>query len=309
MNNQSLEEVSAELQNIVATDSPSLRPIVEYFLQATGKGTRPLLVLLCGEIASVPKRQSIDLAVAVELLHMASLVHDDIVDKSSIRRNQPTVNSLFGDKTAVLVGDYFFGKMLSIISRYPFAIPCFSDIIQNLVAGEFMQMDQKNDPWLDEELYFERIYRKTGNFIAACCRVGSLTDGAPEHTTEFLTNYGYYLGMAYQLLDDLHDIVSTSSIIGKPVQQDAASGIYSLPYLHAIQNSLVSISFLDEHPLPKESISYSIEAASNYIKKSLISLHHFPNSDAKKGLQILALHLKTQLAKFKEGIYDAPPIH
>jgi heptaprenyl diphosphate synthase len=305
-----LEEVNRELHRVLATDSPILQPMVEYFLQSAGKGTRPQLVLLCGEVASTPRESSIDLAVAVELLHMASLVHDDILDQSSLRRNQPTLHRLWGEKAAILVGDYFFGKMMEMISRYPSVIPYFANVIQSLVAGEFLQMEQRYNPWLAEEIYLERIYHKTANFMVTCCKISSVVSDTSPEIEESLTNFGYYLGMAYQLLDDLQDMMANPEQIGKPILQDAGQGIYTLPILHAVRQSSFSVESLEglKH-LPEESLTYAITITAQYIQKALHSLSQLPNTEAKTGLQNMSLLLKKQMAKIKGGHLHAPSFH
>lgn len=305
-----LQEVETELRRVLATDSPTLRQIIEYFLQVNGKGTRPLLVLLCGEVSSSPKEYSVDLAVAVELLHMASLVHDDILDQSPIRRKQPTIHNLWDERTAVLVGDYFFGKMLKIISRYPQVVLYFSDVIQSLVTGEFMQIEQRYNAWLPEEFYLERIYHKTANFIATCCKISSIASDASSEIRESLTNFGYYLGMAYQLLDDLQDFGSHPDLIGKPVLQDATQGIYTLSVLHAVRQSYVSAESLEQlQHLPDDSLAYGKHVTSRYIQKALYSLSQLPNTEAKTALQFIALKLKQETARLKGEHQHATSIH
>lgn len=296
-----LQEVETELRRVLATDSPTLRPIIEYFLQVNGKGTRPLLVLLCGEVSSSPKEYSVDLAVAVELLHMASLVHDDIVDQSPIRRKQPTIHSMWDERMAVLVGDYFFGKMLKTISRYPQVVLYFSDVVQSLVTGEFMQIEQRYNARLPEEFYLERIYHKTANFIATCCKISSIASDASSEIRESLTNFGYYLGMAYQLHPD---------VIGKPVLQDATQGIYTLPVLHAVRQSYLSVESLEQlQHLPDDSLAYGKHVTSRYIQKALHSLSRLPNTEAKTALQFIALKLKQEIARVKGEHQHAPSIH
>lgn len=305
-----LEEVNQELHRVLTTDSPTIQPIVEYFLQSAGKGTRPQLVILCGEVAATPKESLIDLAVAVELLHMASLVHDDILDQSSLRRNQPTLHRLWGEKIAILVGDYLFGKMMEMISRHPSVIPYFANVIQSLVAGEFMQIEQRYNPWLAEEIYLERIYHKTANFIATCCKISSVVSKPSPEIAESMTNFGYYFGMAYQLLDDLQDIMGNSEQIGKPVLQDAGQGIYTLPILHAVRQSFLSIESLERlKQLPEESLSYAKAITSQYIQKALHSLSRLPDTEAKRRLQNLSLQLQKQLSKLKGGHLHAPSLH
>lgn len=301
-------EVNKKLHRILVTDSPSLRQILEHFLHTKGKGIRPLLVLLCGEVAAAPTKRCIDLAVAVELLHMASLVHDDIVDQAEFRRTHPTIHSLWGEGNAVLVGDYFFGKLLGVISFYPDVVNWFADTIQNLVAGEFMQMDQQYSCRLSEEEYLDRIYCKTANFIATCCKISCLTDETPHEITEALTHYGYCLGMAYQLIDDLQDITESPFVLGKPVRQDISRGIFTLPYLRSFR----AVSHLSDNLVPHESsithesIDYTEKLALNYIQKSVSSLSVLPASTAKTELIRLALQTQKKIAVMREASVHAP---
>ncbi|GAX88715.1 polyprenyl synthetase family protein [Effusibacillus lacus] len=287
MNHPLLPEVSKEMQKVLSTGNPVLAPIVRYLLDTQGKGTRPLLVLLTGDIVSAPVQNSVRMAVAVELLHMASLVHDDIVDQSDLRRSRAAIHKQWGEGAAVLLGDYLFGKMLNVISSYPSIISCFADVIQNLVDGEFMQASQLHNPWLTEEEYLRRISLKTATFIAACCKVSSLAEGRQD-LTEALGNFGHSLGMAYQLLDDLQDFLESPSALGKPVRQDLTNGIYTLPYLR--------------------SIPYTQSLATHYIQKSISSLSGLPPSRAKAGLIRFALNIKKKIDQLQEGILHVPSI-
>ncbi|WP_018131388.1 polyprenyl synthetase family protein [Effusibacillus pohliae] len=312
MDHPLLHKVDQKLRYLLRTDIPSLRPLVDHFMQTRGKGVRPLLVLLCGEIAASPVNQSIDLAAAVELLHMASLVHDDLVDHSDLRRQQATIHRLWGERAAVLVGDYFFGKMLRVISAYPPAVPLFAAVIEHLVGGEFLQADQQYDAWLPETEYLNRIYHKTAFFMANCCKIGCLPGHLAAKKSEALTRFGYCLGMAYQLWDDLQDILETPDAIGKPVMQDVARGVYTLPYLHAFQYANRHFSSdSDKHQIPRESIAYTAGLAAQYIEKSARSLSALPPSNAKNGLLQIAWRLKTkieQLHSLQEADRHAPSL-
>lgn len=309
MDHPLMAEVETALHRVLATDSPSLGEIVSYFLRTGGKGTRPLLVLLCGDIVSAPAKRSVDLAVAVELLHMASLVHDDIVDKAPVRRQQASIHSLWGEGAAVLVGDYFFGKMLGMISSYPPVIPAFADAVQSLVAGEFLQADQQSNPFVTEEEYLERIRHKTANFISVCCKINCLADDTPLYVEKTLAGYGYYLGMAYQLADDLIDVAESPERIGKPVMQDISRGIFTLPYLYEFRRMPPAPGCrYGKIPLSRESLAYTKRLAAHYIQKSVNCLSALPRSKAKTGLIRIALRLKKMMEQLQEANLHAPSV-
>ncbi|BCJ87463.1 polyprenyl synthetase family protein [Effusibacillus dendaii] len=303
-----VSEVHHELQRIVRTDSPSLQRIVDYFLQQRGMGIRPLLVFLCGEIVSAPKQNLLDLAAATELLHMASLVHDDIVDQTAIRRNQPSVHHRFGEGAAVLLGDYFFGKLLKVISSYPPVLAEFSETIESLVAGEFMQIDQQGNSLLSQADYLQRIYAKTARFISSCCKIGCLLVDVPP-AAQSLAEYGYNLGMAYQIIDDLQDVIGDPNLIGKPVLQDLSRGIYTLPYLHSLHQTPSEPANRSTVLISPEAILYTKKTAASYISKSIDALTAFKPSETKTQLIHFALQQQQKLDNLQEESCYAPTLH
>ncbi|WP_380026435.1 polyprenyl synthetase family protein [Effusibacillus consociatus] len=305
-----MSEVDKELRRLLASGSPSLSPMIQHFLETKGKGVRPVLVLWCGDIAGSPMKRSIDLAVAAELLHMASLVHDDIVDQAAFRRKKPTIHRMWGEGAAVLVGDYFFGTLLRVISPYPMVVPHFAEAILSLVNGEFMQMDQQYDPWISEEEYLNRICQKTANFMSTCCKIGCLTQDTPFEIMDALTNYGYCIGMAYQLLDDLQDIIETSEGLGKPIMQDISRGIFTLPYLHSFwQESNRLPTFLKVNIVPSaDSLEYTRKLAAHYIEKSVICLSSLPSTNGQRGLLCISRQIKKKLEQLQEVNAYAPTL-
>lgn len=205
-----------------------------------GKRLRPILFLLC---ASAPENPSpvkkIPLAAALELIHTASLVHDDILDGAKKRRGVATINSASGAQIAVLVGDYLFAKAFELISRGGYGdhvSAALSRLVMNLCVGEIMQ-DRAlfKIPTLDE--YYARINLKTAFFLSTCCKLGGIIAKLDAAEIDKLAAYGENLGMAFQIIDDLLDFFGDETVTGKPVGGDLKSGVITLPVIRALDTS------------------------------------------------------------------------
>lgn len=207
-----------------------------YLAGAGGKRVRPLLVLLSGGILGADKGALLDAAAACEMIHMATLVHDDVMDESDVRRGKFTVNRLWGNRTAVLAGDYLFAKALEVISRL--ANPRVNGILMGMARevcdGEIQQMTDAFNADVTEESYMDRIRKKTASFLAASCAVGAVLGGAGERAENALSAYGLDLGLAFQVVDDMLDFEGTEARIGKPVGHDIQQGIVTLPVIFAL---------------------------------------------------------------------------
>ncbi len=220
------------------SDQSFLDQLISYLLQKRGKMIRPALVILAGKISGNQNSELLALGAAVEILHMATLIHDDIVDEAEFRRGITTVNKVFSNQVAVLLGDFFYAKSLKILSKVPDGgFELVSGIVSNLVQGEFLQYE--NSFKLDQEMniYWRLINCKTAFFIANCCRLGGLASNSTREEVEALTEYGRNLGMAFQIADDLLDFSINSHHLGKPTYKDVSNGIYTLPILHALNHS------------------------------------------------------------------------
>ena len=205
-----------------------------------GKRLRPMLFLLCANAKSdFPQEKSMPLAVTLELIHTASLVHDDIIDTSKKRRGVETTNSKYGAQIAVLVGDYLFAKAFQLVAENNYGEEVsivLSKLVKNLCVGEIMQDRSLYEvPTLSE--YYTRINLKTAIFLSTCCRLGAIVSGMERREIENLTAYGTNLGLAFQIIDDLLDFFGDEKITGKPRGGDLKSGVITLPVLRALEVS------------------------------------------------------------------------
>lgn len=236
---EDLEKVEEELHKAVRSDHPFLQEASVHLLNAGGKRLRPAFALLAGKFFDYDFDKLKPLAVALELIHMASLVHDDVVDASLERRGIPTVKAQWGNQVSMHSGDYLFAQSLRLIATYkkPHIARVLSEVSVQMCRGEIQQIISSFD--LDQDLkdYFYRIKRKTALLISASCQCGALAVEAPEAMVRALTLYGHHLGMAFQITDDILDLVADQAELGKPIGGDLRQGIMTLPIIMALQYS------------------------------------------------------------------------
>ena len=202
---------------------------------AGGKLLRAGLVILSGCCYSQCVEALITVGTAVELVHAASLLHDDLLDGAQWRRGRPTLGLVGGERSAMLVGDYLFARAFLTLSSLANLrlMQGFSTVVTKMCEAELKQLQQEGELDITEKQYFERIAGKTAHFMAECCRAGGRVSGASVRGMEALGTYGYNLGMAYQLLDDLADYTADARSLGKPVGRDIRGGIVTLPLILA----------------------------------------------------------------------------
>lgn len=180
------------------------------------------------------------LAEALELIHTASLVHDDVIDEADTRRGEPTANAKWDNQIAILGGDYIFARAFSLIAEGgygDYVAKRLAELVCNLSVGEIIQDHTVYQAVKDLDNYYERIQKKTADFLEICCELGGLVGGLPEEDTKKLAEYGHCIGMAFQITDDVLDIMQTSEQIGKPAGNDIRQGIVTLPVIHALNES------------------------------------------------------------------------
>ena len=233
-----LEEVENEIFRILESDDPLVEEITTHLLRAGGKRLRPALVVLSSYFGQADHQKMIALAAAVEIVHMATLVHDDVIDEAATRRGWPTVNHRFGEREAILAGDYLFARAFSTVARLgnQQVIDILSQVVYGMSAGEIRQIADAFNLAQTESDYLLRIYRKTALFIAECCELGGVIAGAPESTCQVLRNFGYGLGMGFQGIDDILDLNGSTDTLGKPVWNDLKEGVLTLPVLRLLQD-------------------------------------------------------------------------
>ncbi|MGH2331575.1 polyprenyl synthetase family protein [Thermoanaerobacter mathranii] len=238
--------IERELMRIIEESDEPVRGILRDFF-AGGKRLRPKLVLLTGLCFSPANKEMIYSAVAAELIHTASLIHDDVIDRSDYRRNRPTINYVYGNHTAVLAGDFVFAKAFEMLCRYNLN-RCMSylvNAIQEMCTGEIMQARENPDKTVDEGHYFRTIEKKTASLIAACCKSGADCGKAGEVQIEKMGLFGLYLGYAFQIVDDILDVTGDTREMGKPAAHDLEEGKITLPYIYLLQDNVLGAKYRD----------------------------------------------------------------
>ena len=226
-----LGKVKDRLRSISQIDFPWLSEQLGYVVKESGKGIRPALTLLSGKFYNYDITYLLPMAVSVELMHTSTLVHDDAIDKSVVRRGQPTINRLWGEDIAVLMGDYLFAKAGEFVSdtQTPRVIKLFSQTLATISSSEINQFLGAFKLEQSRENYFHRIYGKTASLFSLATESGAILSKAPEESVEILREYGDNLGIAFQIVDDILDFTSTEEAMGKPVGSDLTQGTLTLP--------------------------------------------------------------------------------
>lgn len=234
-----LTELEDELLSVIHSPEDLISEISKHLVKAGGKRLRPALYLVCARTNCTDLKEIMPMALAIELIHMATLVHDDVIDNASTRRGRPTANVCWGNHPSVLTGDYLFAKAFSIIAAHVDTrmLKILTDVICTLCEGEIIQDKETFNPDQVEDQYLVRIAKKTADFIAASCELGARAAGLAENDVEALRKYGYSIGMAFQITDDILDVTASSEQIGKPVGNDLRQGIVTLPVIYALEHS------------------------------------------------------------------------
>src|SRR5688572_31299995 len=234
-----LAAVERRFEQELASDLPCVNALVKHVSRFRGKMLRPTLLLLagraCGELADAHAT----LATVVEMVHMATLVHDDVLDEAELRRKGATINHLRGNEAAVLLGDYLISHSYHLCSSLDsqLASRLIGRTTNQVCEGELLQIDNRNNLDLDEQTYLEIITRKTASLCATCCSLGARFAGATERGVADLERYGLSLGIAFQIQDDILDIVGETDIVGKTLGIDVEKGKMTLPIIHFLRTA------------------------------------------------------------------------
>jgi geranylgeranyl pyrophosphate synthase len=232
-----LRIVDRTFEEAIGSDIDLLTSAVVHVLGSQGKRLRIALTLLSGKLIEYRFEKLLPMSVALEMVHLATLVHDDIVDSASTRRGIPTVNALFGNNIALLLGDYLFAKTAGLVAEVEdFRIDrLFSQTVARICEGTIMEMLSARQLDLSIERYVERISRKTACLISACCKSGAIVAGGTDAQIALLEEYGSNLGIAFQIIDDVLDYIGTDASIGKPAGNDLRQGLVTLPLIYALK--------------------------------------------------------------------------
>lgn len=230
--------VEASLASSVEGSLPLLNQASVHLIKAGGKRLRPAFTLLAGSFYSKDLAALIPAATALELIHMATLVHDDVIDDSDTRRGAATVKSAWGNRVSIYAGNYIFARALGLMADYDRSdvVDLLAESSMKICEGEIIQMLSCYNVHLGLKNYLRRIERKTALLISVSCEMGAMLANAPAREIAALRNYGYYLGMAFQVTDDILDFIADEKILGKPTGSDIRQGVITLPALYALKH-------------------------------------------------------------------------
>jgi len=227
--------IDERLLAAVTTDDPQLTEMTSHLIRAGGKRLRPMLGVLAASTAGDVTVDVIDGGVAVELVQVGSLYHDDVIDEADVRRGVPTVNVRWNNLTAILAGDFLLAKASEIAASLGTEVAgLLARTIGRLCEGEILELRYAYSTARTEDAYFAAIEGKTASLYATACRIGAIVADLPRDQVDALTDYGRSFGMAFQLVDDVLDLVATEEELGKPAAHDLTEGIYPLPVLRAL---------------------------------------------------------------------------
>jgi len=285
------------VRKIVARDPPEVgRPMTE-LLEAGGKRIRPALVLLAAMCGKYDPGHAVSAAMAVEVTHAATLVHDDVIDRSPTRRGRPTVAAVLGDEPAIVVGDYYFAKAYEMAAwtNTPEVVAVLAKAVMEICAGEVRQQSIRYRYSTGVDEYMRRIEAKTAALLAACCDIGALLGKLDQEPRAALRSYGRELGLAFQIADDVLDYTGTEDEVGKPTGHDIREGFATLPLM------LASIEIDDDRRLSEDEARNIVEAvrrsdgpdqaleqAGNHANKAREQLNKLPPTEVVDALRALA---------------------
>jgi len=275
---------------------PDIRAALDLLLSAGGKRIRPTITILIGKMLSAPKQELLRLAAAIELLHTATLVHDDLIDSSLLRRGSPTLNSQWSTGATVLTGDFLFAcaAKLAAETNSVEVMRLFSQTLVVIVNGEITQLFDGNNE-TDRQKYFNRIYAKTASLFETSAATAAMISSTDDRVVEKMKRFGHEIGMAFQIVDDILDITGDPNTVGKPIGSDLRQGLITLPAITFIENNpdhpVVKRWQKGDHPANDENveelvsalkkttaISESLETARKYMNHGLDVLKEMPTN-------------------------------
>jgi octaprenyl-diphosphate synthase len=308
-------------RELASTSVPLIRDLGEYVALAGGKRLRPILLLLCSRLgdgpsggAAVAAGRAVRLGSVVELLHTATLIHDDVVDRAPLRRGRPSANARWGDDASVLVGDHLYSRCMALLVADGdlTVMDALAAAMVSMTEAEVFQLEKKRDGQLTEADYLRIIRQKTATFMSACCRIGGLVAGLPPAAVEALARYGEHLGIAFQIIDDSLDFDADEARLGKAIGADLREGKRTLPLIATLERATASerARILDVmrrptrgsgdpaperdvaeiHQLVKvyDGVGYAVARATAYATLATSELGRFPFSEERDVLGLIA---------------------
>jgi octaprenyl-diphosphate synthase len=302
---EELQEFEVQFRQAVMSNVSLLDKIMQYVVKRKGKQLRPMFVLLSAKMGGEINERTYRAASLVELLHTATLVHDDVVDESLERRSFFSINALWKNKVAVLVGDYLLSKglLLSLNHQDFLILQILSEAVKSMSEGELLQIEKARNLNLKENVYFDIITSKTASLVASSCAAGASTTFSDKEAIEKMRLFGEKVGIAFQIKDDLFDYGSTD--VGKPTGNDIKEKKLTLPLIHTLgkvdgplRRKLIyivkndnkkkdSVRFVIDEVQKAGGIDYATRKMFSYRDEALAILHQFPTSEVREGLEEL----------------------
>ena len=303
-----LAAVEAEIRREIASPVALIQEMGGYIAGAGGKRLRPILLLLAARLAGYRGPRAVRLACGVELLHTATLIHDDVVDQAPLRRGQPSANAHWGDDASVLVGDHLYSKSFALLVRDNdrAIMETLARATVSMTEAEVYQLQLKRSGLTSEADYVRIITQKTASFMSACCRIGALLGGVQGPQLEALTRYGLDIGIAFQMSDDSLDFVADERRLGKAIAADLREGKRTLPLIAMLERvgeldadrvrlmlrrralEPAEIEQIRRLVLAHDGVEYALERAHGYARDAKRDLEVFPPSEERELLTLVA---------------------
>ena len=304
-----LVQVENKLKALSDTTIPELEPLLNHVLSHGGKRVRPAMTLLSSNFFPQEPENAVNMATGVELLHLATLIHDDTVDNADLRRGNASVSSRWGKQVAVLFGDCLFAASAVLVcdTGNLRVVRRFAETIMELASGEIIEFFNTFNPKQEMDRYYDRIYRKTATLFCTAAESGAVLSGATEEQVQALRDYGYNIGMAFQIVDDLLDIQGNEAEMGKPVGNDLLQGVLTLPTILLLErypnNNPIADLFKDREDTAK--VGQTLDMINNstilsdcfaivrqYCDQANRSLEILPKCDCRDSLETLADYVR-----------------
>ena len=303
-----LERVEAEIRHELDSPVPLIQEMGGYIAGAGGKRLRPMLLLLAARLAGYTGPRGVRLACVVEMLHTATLIHDDVVDQAPLRRGRPSANAHWGDDASVLVGDHLYSKSFAMLVRDNdrAVMETLARATVSMTEAEVFQLQLKRSGVTTEADYLRIISQKTASFISACCRIGALLGGLPAGQVDALTQYGMDIGVAFQISDDSLDFVANQDRLGKAIGADLREGKRTLPLIAMLtrvtpaeaervkgllKRQALGAEEIDEirrYVVEHEGVEYAMAQAHEYARSAKAALTVFAPSEERETLVLVA---------------------
>jgi octaprenyl-diphosphate synthase len=308
---EDLEKLEISIEKLLTTRIPFIRDVVHHLTRSGGKRIRPILVILSSRLCGCRSDEHLPYAAIVEFIHTATLLHDDVVDNAETRRGAATANILWGNEPSVLVGDFLFSKSFDLMAAHhnEEILKVMSKATTDLAEGEIMELLKTSDAHTLEEEYYEVIASKTAVLLSAACEIGALLGGVDHEKRIALRDFGFHIGMAFQLTDDVLDYASSDSTLGKDAGRDLKEGKVTLPLIHALKTATQQEKESIRENLAKSQttnedfrdvkriiekyggLDYASRVSKGHVDLAKSLLHVFPASHYKKALMDLADHI------------------